>query len=88
MTLFQSVFELKVAVKMIFDGALVLVGNKMISSMPEATALDNICCGETVTRGNISLGWALVAGKNRVQKPATGMTALVTNCIAILYNFH
>jgi hypothetical protein len=28
--------------------------------------------------GSISLGWALVAGKKRVPKPAAGMTAFVT----------
>src|SRR3984957_18679654 len=30
------------------------------------------------TRGNISFGWALVAGRNRVPRPAAGMTALRT----------
>ncbi len=30
------------------------------------------------TTGSISLGWALVAGRNRVPRPAAGMTALVT----------
>jgi hypothetical protein len=30
------------------------------------------------TTGNISLGWALVAGKKRVPRPAAGNTALRT----------
>src|SRR5271170_2305093 len=30
------------------------------------------------TSGSISLGWALVAGRNRVPKPAAGNTALRT----------
>src|SRR5438105_9304778 len=30
------------------------------------------------TRGSISLGWALVAGRKRVPRPAAGMTALAT----------
>src|SRR5271155_924373 len=30
------------------------------------------------TRGSISLGWALVAGRNRVPRPAAGKTALRT----------
>src|SRR5205807_6935241 len=30
------------------------------------------------TRGSISLGWALVAGRKRVPNPAAGMTALRT----------
>ena len=30
------------------------------------------------TTGNISLGCALVAGRNRVPRPAAGITALVT----------
>ena len=31
------------------------------------------------TIGSISLGWALVAGRNRVPSPAAGITALVTD---------
>ncbi len=31
------------------------------------------------TTGSISFGWALVAGKKRVPRPAAGMTALVTD---------
>jgi hypothetical protein len=30
------------------------------------------------TMGSISLGWALVAGRNRVPRPAAGMTAFLT----------
>src|SRR5258707_15793293 len=33
------------------------------------------------TTGNISLGCALVAGRNRVPSPAAGRTALRTRCI-------
>ena len=32
------------------------------------------------TTGSISLGWALVAGRNRVPSPAAGITAVVTGC--------
>src|SRR5713101_7736902 len=33
------------------------------------------------TTGNISLGWLLVAGRNRVPRPAAGMTAFVTGLV-------
>ncbi len=35
------------------------------------------------TTGSISLGWALVAGRNRVPRPAAGMTALVTHALSM-----
>src|SRR5579884_4405002 len=36
------------------------------------------------TSGSISLGWALVAGKKRVPRPAAGNTALRTLCFMLL----
>ena len=52
---------------------------KMTSSMPAATHSSTmIWMLGTSTSGNISLGTALVAGRNRVPRPATGTTALRT----------
>ena len=49
-----------------------------ISSIPEATAssITYWIVGLSKT-GNISLGCALVAGKNLVPKPAAGITAFI-----------
>ena len=51
----------------------------MISDRPEATASSTTywIVGLS-TRGSISLGCALVAGRNRVPSPAAGKTALRT----------
>src|SRR6266849_6588815 len=51
----------------------------MISDNPEATASSTTywIVGLS-TSGSISLGWALVAGRNRVPSPAAGNTALRT----------
>src|SRR5437764_7461995 len=51
----------------------------MISCSPEATASSTTywMIGLS-TSGSISLGWALVAGRNRVPRPAAGKTALRT----------
>ncbi len=47
--------------------------------MPAATASSTTYwMAGLSTTGSISLGWALVAGRNRVPRPAAGMTALVT----------
>ena len=52
---------------------------KMISSIPAATHSSTmIWMLGTSTSGNISFGIALVAGRNRVPRPATGNTALRT----------
>src|SRR5690606_9454872 len=53
-----------------------------MSSMPEATASSTMywIVGLS-TMGSISLGWAFVAGKKRVPKPAAGITALRTLCM-------
>src|SRR6266536_3469125 len=46
-------------------------------SMPAATASSTAYWMTGLsTRGSISLGWALVAGRNRVPQPAAGKTAL------------
>jgi hypothetical protein len=46
--------------------------------MPEATASSTMYCMVGLsTMGSISFGCAFVAGKNRVPKPAAGMTAFV-----------
>src|SRR6185436_16073423 len=51
----------------------------MISSRPEATASSTTYWMVGLsTRGSISLGWALVAGRKRVPRPAAGKTALRT----------
>src|SRR3972149_11852735 len=49
----------------------------MMSGMPEATASSmTYWIVGLSTIGNISLGWALVAGRNLVPSPAAGNTAL------------
>ena len=64
-----------------------------ISSIPEATASSIIYCNVGLsTIGNISLGCALVAGKNLVPNPAAGITAFLTffcivNLLIILFIF-
>ena len=51
----------------------------MTCSIPAATASSTAywMIGLS-TSGNISLGWALVAGRNRVPQPAAGKTAFRT----------
>src|SRR5215470_6221273 len=52
---------------------------RMISSSPELTASSTTYWMVGLsTRGSISLGCALVAGRNRVPSPAAGNTALRT----------
>src|SRR3989338_4806885 len=54
----------------------------MISSMPDATASSTTYCNTGLSQtGSISLGSALVCGKNRVPNHATGMIALRTFCM-------
>src|SRR5580692_3575893 len=51
----------------------------MIWSQPEAMASSTpYWMMGLSTRGSISLGWALVAGRKRVPRPAAGKTALRT----------
>src|SRR5215471_13944723 len=55
---------------------------KIMSVMPAAAASSTAYwISGLSTIGIISFGLALVAGKNRVPKPATGKTALVIFCI-------
>src|ERR1041384_2838637 len=50
-----------------------------MSSIPARTASSTTYwIAGLSTTGSISLGWALVAGRNRVPRPAAGMTAVVT----------
>src|SRR4029453_13290899 len=60
----------------------------MISDRPEATASSTtawiVCLS---TRGSISLGCALVAGRNRVPSPAAGKTALRTLIGTLLFGY-
>src|SRR5690606_33311817 len=57
---------------------------KMSTSAPAATASSAAYWMSGLsTTGSISLGLALVAGRNRVPKPATGNTALRTGLFAI-----
>src|SRR4029453_15076767 len=60
----------------------------MISDRPEATASSTTywIVGLS-TRGSISLGWALVAGRNRVPSPAAGKTALRTLIGKLLFGY-
>ena len=52
---------------------------RMISDRPEATASSTTYWMVGLsTIGSISLGWALVAGRKRVPRPAAGNTALRT----------
>src|SRR4029077_19948042 len=52
------------------------------SSMPLAIASSTLYwIAGLSTRGSISLGWALVAGRNRVPSPAAGMIALGTGSV-------
>src|SRR5512144_2306868 len=52
----------------------------MISSSPEATASSTTYWMVGLsTRGSISLGWALVARRTRVPRPAAGNTAFCTS---------
>ncbi len=51
----------------------------MTCSMPAATASSTAYWITGLsTRGSISFGWALVAGRKRVPQPAAGKTALRT----------
>jgi hypothetical protein len=53
-----------------------------MSSMPERTASSTTYwMAGLSTTGSISLGWALVAGRKRVPRPAAGITALRTALI-------
>src|SRR6266496_2148956 len=57
---------------------------RMISSRPEATASSTTYWMVGLsTRGSISLGCALVAGRKRVPSPAAGKTALRSFFIAL-----
>ena len=57
---------------------------KIISVMPASMASSTAYWMSGLsTMHSISLGLALVAGKNRVPKPATGKTALRTMAMAI-----
>src|SRR5712691_2855556 len=57
---------------------------KMKCSMPASRASSTTCwiSGRSTT-GSINFGIALVAGRNRVPSPATGKTALRTDCMTI-----
>src|SRR5438876_7248197 len=56
----------------------------MISCSPDATASSTTYWMVGLsTRGSISLGWALVAGRNRVPRPAAGKTPLRTFTLPI-----
>src|SRR6266545_5110429 len=60
----------------------------MIDSTPEATASSTTYwISGLSTRGSISLGEALVAGRKRVPRPAAGKTALRTFCGIIKFRF-
>src|SRR3989442_11224793 len=56
----------------------------MISARPDATASSTTywIVGLS-TSGSISLGWAFVAGRNRVPNPAAGKTAFVMRIVLI-----
>ena len=55
------------------------------SVMPAATASSTAYwISGLSTTGSISFGFALVAGRKRVPRPATGNTALVTRLMAVI----
>src|SRR5229473_2276977 len=57
---------------------------RMMLSMPAASASSTpYWMIGLSTSGSISLGWALVAGRNRVPRPAAGNTALQTFIVII-----
>jgi hypothetical protein len=59
---------------------------KTMCSMPASNASSTAYCTTGLsTTGSISFGIDLVAGRNRVPSPATGMTAFLTFFIA--YSF-
>jgi hypothetical protein len=61
---------------MIFNRPLATTRDEMISSIPEATA-SSTNTPPAYRRPATSLGLALVAGKKRVPKPATGRMAFL-----------
>ena len=59
---------------------------KIISRTPAAYASSTAYwISGLSTTGSISLGWAFVAGRNRVPKPATGKMAFFTNMEEVRY---
>ena len=83
----QRVVQLELDVEMILDDSLVAAGHEDEMSMPASRASSTTywMTGRSTTV-SISFGIALVAGKNRVPRPATGKTALRT--FFILTTFH
>ena len=73
----QRLLQLILLVEMILDDALLRPVTKTKCSMPasRASSTANWMTGRS-TMVSISLGMALVAGRNRVPSPATGNTAL------------
>lgn len=77
-------FQFRALVEVIFNGTLVAAVIKIMSVMPAAAASSTAYWMSGLsTTGNISLGIALVAGKKRVPKPATGNTALRTGFMSL-----
>ena len=76
----SACLQLVVAVEVVLEARLLRPVIMSTSSRPAATASSTTYwMAGLSTTGSISLGVALVAGRNRVPRPAAGMTALVTS---------
>ena len=79
----QRFLKLVVPVEVVFDGPLAPAGDQQHIVQPGVTASSTTYwMAGLSTTGNISLGVALVAGRNRVPRPAAGTTALVTAALS------
>ncbi len=76
--LLEGGLELVVAVEVVLEGRLLRPVTMRTSPRPADTASSTTYwIAGLSTTGSISLGVALVAGRNRVPRPAAGMTALL-----------
>jgi len=75
--LLEHFFEFVADIEVIFNGLLAAPVMIRIWSQPEAMASSTpYWMIGLSTSGSISLGWALVAGRKRVPRPAAGNTGL------------
>ena len=84
--LLQRRLELGRAVEEVLDGRLVAAGDhEHLAAGPARAASSTMYCSAgRSTTGSSSLGTALVAGRNRVPIPATGMTAFVADAAGVV----
>ena len=83
---FQNFIEIAVDVEMVFDRGFALTGHED-DIFDAGRACSSTACwiSGLSSQGSISLGIALVAGRNRVPSPATGKTAF--HCFTHEYLF-